>query len=467
MAAERVFTIGRSIGMRIFLLAALIGLLVACGSGSGDEVAPSSQGSTMTASTIAATATNSTAPMTIPATTTSTAPPRTEEPTEQIWSAAVAERHVINYLAALAAGAYEQAAWSAHNNGVTVDGQRADETPVQALTRQCNSGACAGPYAVRADGPGVRDAATAQASSSVAVTHIESGVEGVVRLFTFEGQLVIANLPPLVPSAGGPTLVESLFGDGLPRRVVVQRFDAFEIWEDGTSDWVTNWWAGDTYQVEGEVAAGWQRVVTLRDPRTLFEVGYGRLMVRDSEVLVLEGFNTDGWRMFEVTSGDMRPTPIPHRQLPDSEYVWFAERGGTVVHGLGNAEGNLTSLQTEDGLDLLGDSSASIVTLSADGRYVAYVDHADPAAISHFYSPVIVIKDISTGKEARRWTLANAVICLEFGESWIVACEADPEALDQGAPERIALVAINIETDVVNRVGTPTRIFLPSINPKE
>ena len=467
MSAERVFTIGRSIGMRTIPVAALIGLLVACGSGSGAEIAPSSQGSTTTASTIGTTTTKSTAPTTVPSTTTITLPLRTDESTEQSWSAVEAERYVTNYLAALAAGAYEQAAWAAHNNGVTVDGQLGNETPVQALTRQCDRGACAGHYAVHAVGPGLRDAETSQASSIVAVTHVESGVEGVIRLFTFEGQLVIGNLPPLVPSVGVPTLVESLFGDGLPRRVVVQRFDAFEIWEDGTSDWVTNWWAGDTYQVEGEVAASRQRVVSLREARTIFEGGYGRLMVRDNEVLVLEGFDTDGWRMFEVISGDIRSTPVPFRQLLDGEYVWFSERGGTVVHGLGNAEGNPTSLETEDRLDLLGDGSASLVILSADGRHVAYLDHADPAAISHFYTPVIVVKDVSTGDEVGRWTLGNAVVCLEFGESWVVACEADPETLDQGAPEQIALVAINIETGHVNRIATPTRIFLPSISPKE
>ncbi len=438
--------------MRRALVLMLAVLLAGCvgGPSDGEQPTPRSTAPDTTGSSIVTT-------------TTATTLPSGGDPTaDEAWSTFDAERHVTNFLAALAAEAYEQAAWSAENNGVEIEGQARDETPPEALRRQCRGGACAGPYAVHADGPGLIDPVSAQASSTVTVTHVDTGAQKTIRLGTFEGQLIIADLPPLVPSAGGPTLVESLFGDDLPRRLVVERFNAFEVWEDGAPEWVTNWWAGDAHQVEGEVVAGIGAVVALRDPHTRYEGSWARLMTRDGEVLVLEQSDTSGWRMFEAISGDPRPAPVRYEERFDGEYVWFTERGGTVVHGIGDAEGNLRSLATLQGVDLLGDDYAGYVALSTDGALVAYVDHADPAAFSHFWSPVVVVKDTSTSAERGRWTLDNPVLCLEFGESWLVACEADPGVAAGGVGEQIALVAINVATGDFNRVETPTRVFLPS-----
>lgn len=387
-----------------------------------------------------------------------------EESQRAAWSTVEAERQVINYLAALAAGAFEQAAWSAENGGAIIQGQGGDETSAEALERMCGDGACAGPYTVHADGPAVTDPASGQSSSTV--THVESREVATMRLGTFEGQLIIVDLPPLVPSTGGPTLVEELFGDALPSRVVVSRFDAFEIWEDGESGWVTNWWAEEAYQVEGDFVAAYGSVVALDDPSTTYEGLCPRLMTRDGEVLVLEQ-NCDSstsWKMSEVTSGESRPTPIPYEERRDGEFVWLTERSGAVIHGIGDAEGNLFGLETLQCVDLTGDDSVGYVALSTDGKYVAYVDHADPAAVSHFWSPVVVVKDTSTGVELGRWALDAPVRSLEFSESWLVAGEADPEAVRVGdyMVEQIALVAIEVETGDMNRVETPTFLFLPT-----
>lgn len=443
---------GRCIGMKPVFLAILVGLLVGCSD--GPEVVEEPTSTTVGA----VVSTTSQAPVT----TTTTLSLATDPVREEAWSAVEAERLVADFLAALAAGAYEQAVWSAENNGVSFSGQADGETVVEALARLCGGGACAGPYAVHADGPGVFDAASGQGSSTVTVTHLDTGQAGTVRLGTFEGQLIISDLPPLVPSAGGPSLVEMLFGEDFPDRVVVARFDAFEIWEHGQTEWVTNWFAGDTFQVEGGVLAGYQVVAGLREPQTEYEGACARLMTRDREVLVLEQCDTAGWRMFEVISGDPRPTPIPFEERLDGEYLWFAERGGTVVEGLGDAEGNLTRLTTQRGVDLLGDDYAGYLTLSTDGTRVAYVDHNDPAALSHFWSPVVVVKDTSTGAELGRWTLNNPVLSLEFAESWLVAAEADRDTLGGDKVQQAALVAINVETGATTRVETRTRVFLPS-----
>jgi hypothetical protein len=258
---------------------------------------------------------------------------------EQGWSEIDAERQTINYLAALAAGAFEQAAWPTDDNGVVIEGQGVNETAAQALERLCAEDACKGPYVVRADGPGLIYPASGQASSTVTVTHVDSGRQGALKLGTFEGQLMVMGLPPLVPSAGAPSLVESLFGDDVPHRVVVARLDAFEIWDDGRSEWVTNWWADDTVQVEGDVLAGNEVLANIRDPQTTYDGLCVRLMSRDGEVLALDRCDTSSWGLFEVVSGEARVAPVPFEARGDGEYVWFAERGGTTVNGLGTPRG--------------------------------------------------------------------------------------------------------------------------------
>ncbi len=438
-------------------------VVVACsGGGSSAELtsAPTTALATTTSSTTAEATTTSAATTTIASTTTATPEP----PTEVAWTTQEAERHVANYLAALAAGAYEQAAWSAHGNGIQLDGQADDELPADYLRRQCAGEACVGPYEVVALGPGLVDPTTAQASSGVRVTHISTGEEKVFNIGTFEGQLVIDDLPPLVPSEPSPGLVESLFGSDMPVRVVAQRFNAFEIWKGGSGEWVTNWWADGAHDVEGDWAAvrhrGLSQVVQVRDPSVAVESECPELMSRNGQVLVLERCWADEWRMFDPDTGEETATPVPFKSLEDGETVYFIERARTVVQGLGDAEGNLTDLTTSIGIDLLGDDYAGLAALSVDGRSLAYVDHADPAALNHFWSPVVAVRDTSTGEELGRWTVDHPIGCIEFANSWLVVCEMgeDPSYME---PHQVALVAINTESGDLNRVVTRTRLFLP------
>lgn len=71
----------------------------------------------------------------------------------------------------------------------------------EALKRLDGAGTCAGPYAAHADGPGLMNGDSGQAPSTVTVTHLDTGPEGTVRLGTFEEQIIISDLPPLVPSS--------------------------------------------------------------------------------------------------------------------------------------------------------------------------------------------------------------------------------------------------------------------------
>ncbi|MGH8945810.1 MAG: hypothetical protein ACRDVL_06665 [Acidimicrobiia bacterium] len=201
-------------------------------------------------------------------------------------------------------------------------------------------------------------------------------------------------------------------------------------------------------------------VVDIHDPALTHPIGCPQLMTRNEEVLALSQCRSDQWKLVEVVSGDERNTPIPLEIREDGEYVWFTERGDTVVTGVGDAEGNLFELTTLEGIDLLGEGYASLTKLSVDGRHLAYVDHADPAAISHFWSPVVVVVDTGTGEEVGRWTLGNPVSCLEVAENWVLACEVDdPLSME---PEQRALVSIDLSTGEMRRVETRVRIFLPA-----
>lgn len=164
--------------------------------------------------------------------------------------------------------------------------------------------------------------------------------------------------------------------------------------------------------------------------------------------------------MFDPDTGEEVASPVPFQALEDGASVYFTERAGTVVQGLGDAEGNLTDLTTSTGVDLLGDDYAGLAALSLDGRHFAYVDHADPAALNHFWSPVVAVRDTSSGEEIGRWTLDQSIGCLEFAATWLVVCEMgeDPNYVD---PHQVALVAINTETGDLNRVETRTKLFLP------
>jgi hypothetical protein len=262
-------------------------------------------------------------------------------------------------------------------------------------------------------------------------------------------------------------LVRGLFGDDLPDRVVVAMPGSFQIWDGGRSEEVSHPLAADAHQIEGDFVAlggfgsSTAPIVSLYDLEVTYPIDdCPRLMTRGEEVLALNQCGADQWSLVEVASGEERETPVPLEPREDGEYDWFAERGGTVIIGTGDAEGNLIRLTTLDDVDLLGDGYAGLITLSTDGRYLAYVDHADPAALSHFWSPVVVVVDTEDGEEVGRWTLDSPVSCLEFAATWVVACEVvDPLAMD---PAHDALVAIEVESGEMNRVQTTARVFLPA-----
>ncbi|MDH5294710.1 MAG: hypothetical protein OEW91_13600, partial [Acidimicrobiia bacterium] len=167
---------------------------------------------------------------------------------ELAWSETDAERMVEGYLAALADGQWDIAAFSMENNGVAPKGALRGETPRDFLERSCGTGLCAGPYVVVADGPGVINPETAQAESSVTVTHVASGETRGIRIATFEGQPIIADLPPLA-SGDGDSLVSTLFGDDPPDDLAIGRFEAIERWIGGARTWALQWLVDDFQDV--------------------------------------------------------------------------------------------------------------------------------------------------------------------------------------------------------------------------
>jgi hypothetical protein len=458
--------------MGLATAAVLVAVIAVTGlmSRSSDELIGPATTITPTTTAIVTETTTTNAPQ---ETTTTTSPTTTTTSvdgaaTEVAWTGAEAVRDVENYLAALAAGAYQQAAWPVENNGGIIDGQESDEMVAEYLERVCAGGRCAGPYTVSADGPGLIDPVTSQASSTVTVTHVGSGESVGLNLATFEGQPMVLGVPRLVPSEGAPGLVDRLFGEDIPERVVVQRFDAFEIWENGRQEWATNWWAEQVEQIEGNHAvvnqAGidYQRIVGVTDPSSSVETDWGCLMTRGGDVLLLNGCRTGEWSYSNLDTGQSLDTPVVFER-GEVESRWFAERAGTVVTGWNDVDGNLFSVEA-NGVDLAGDDYIGYLTLAVDGTKVAYTDHNDPDAYSHFWTPVVVVKDVASGQELGRWTLDGPVGGLEFSGDWVVAAEltSDTQALGDGDFSQVAVDAINIVTGTVNRVETGTRVFLPS-----
>lgn len=372
---------------------------------------------------------------------------------EVAWTEADAERDAANYLAALAAEEYDVAAWSADNNGIVLDER---ELPVETLERLCADGACAGPYRVVADGPGLVDPDSGQASSTVTVTHLPSGTKGTMFLGTFEGQLIIADLPPLIPSAGGPSLVESLFGDDIPDRVVVERFDGFEIWDHGAVDWVTNWVADHTTDLAGDVIVADGEARSLTRPTFVYGPVCGDLLSRAGQIVVMDC--EKGLVLVETREPAIAPAHL--EDLDDGQYEWFDERGGTVIEGISDAEGNATSIHTSDGLDLLGDDSAGYTVLSTGGDLFAYTEHREPAAYSHFSSSLVVVRSTTDGREVARVVLERAVVGLQLTDAWLLAWLAPEERVADG-PRLASIAAIDLDTGEVSIVDSATRVFLP------
>lgn len=377
------------------------------------------------------------------------------------WSAAESTRDVTNFLEALRAGAYEQAAWPAFGNGVLFDGQTVDTTGADFLANACAGGLCDGPYLVRGQ-PGFVDDETMRAVAMVVVTHLASGQQSQMPIVTFEGQRIIGNLPPLVAGRNEATLRQSLFGDAVPAYVVIERFEAFEVWDGETTSWFTNWHAESARQIEGDILTGATGTFSVTDPQLAFDVVCPQLLERSGSVLALNGCVTDGWAMQRLLDGESVEASVPFPVVGETQSPWLIERGGTVLTGLRDAEGNLSELFSDAQVELLNGDKAGTAVLSVDGAHLAYVDHGDPAAESALWSPVVVVREIATGDEVGRWTLNGAAICLEFAVEWVVACEADDTTLVFGDPDQRSLVAINVTTGQLTAVPTANKVFLPT-----
>jgi len=376
------------------------------------------------------------------------------------WTAAESTRDMVNYLEALRAGAYEQAAWPAFGNGILLDGQTADETGAEFLARSCAGDLCVGPYLVQGQ-PGFIDPDTMVASAVVVVTHLASGQQTRMPIVTFQGQRIIGNLPPLVAGTNESSFRETLFGASPPQYVVVERFEAFEIWDGDGTQWLTHFDAETATQIEGDVVVGSQGAFAVSDPEQILDLRCAQLIERAGEVLSIDGCVTDEWALVAVATGAPVDALADFPRVGESQTAWMTERGGTVLASVRDAEGNLAQLLSSSGVDLLDGDQAGTTVLSTDGAHVAYVDHSDPAAASAFWSSVVVVRDIATGNEVGRWTLDGSVICLEFAVQWVIACEADDSTLVFGDPDQRSLVAINITSGETNAVPTANRVFLP------
>ena len=388
--------------------------------------------------------------------TTEPATPTSVVPVETRWTPADAERMVIGYLAALADGEWEVAAFSARDAGFVPGENQEAGTFDELFEIACAPNLCNGPYQVLADGPGVVDPATFQASSTVTVEHIASGETTSMRIGTFEGQPVITDLPPLV-SGDGASLVEELFGDDLPNDVVIGRFNAVERWVGGAQTWSTQWLVDDFAAVEGDVALlslddGQSQITPIGLPGPsdvgscpqLLGAGVIEMVGCDNEV-----FGPNGELL-------PRREPVPP---PEAGFSFYTERAGVRLTGAGDAEGNFVEL-TSGAVDVLGEDYASFPRLSPDGTLVAYVDHADERAESHFWSSIVVVKDTATGAEVARVEFEANVRWLEFDGQWLVVGERNEEDFAGTEPhERVSVH--NLDTGRQTTIATTVRIWLP------
>ena len=151
-----------------------------------------------------------------------------------------------------------------------------------------------------------------------------------------------------------------------------------------------------------------------------------------------------------------RREPVPP---PEAGFSFYAERAGVRLTGTGDAEGNLVELDSGT-VDVLGEDWASVPRLSPDGMLVAYVDHADERAESHFWSPVVVVKETATGDEVARVEFEANVRWLEFDGQWLVVGERNEDDFAGTEPhERVA--AYNLDTGSQTTISTNVRIWLP------
>lgn len=401
-------------------------------------------------------------------TTTSTTPQATVEIPWEEW---VPEKHLENYLAALAAGAYEQAGFSMMGAGMGF-GDNADILPTDYLTAACQPDLCNGPYQIEKSSPYLQYDGVRPPQWNFTVTHIDSGQIGDMTVGMFEGQFVIADLPPLVPSPDGADLLTQLFGDRRPDYVVIERFEGFEIWNGSSTDWVANWFADRVGQIEGDYMSTYYAprdevlVGPIIDFQNYWPFECPNLVIRNARLLVYEACDASSPWLIELGTDKQfnllaDPSRVP--QAEDEQLGQYRERGGVAVVTFGDAEGNVRSMIASTGADLIGDDYAGIITLSADGNLFVYTDHSDnSAAYSHWWSPTVVVRQTGDGSELARFEVGGPVTCLESDGEWVVMCEGDFDLVGGGDPGSIALVAHNLRTGETDRVATRTRLFLPA-----
>lgn len=450
---------------RILLYLATMGLLFsACVESAGPETPPPvttlPPSTTRTAPTTTTTSVATT-------TTTTTAPATVEVP----WEEWVPETHLENYLAALAAGAYEQAAYSMMGAGIGF-GDNADVLPTNYLTAACQPDLCNGPYRIEKSEPYLQYDGVRPPQWNFTVTHIDSGQVGDMTVGMFEGQFVISDLPPLVPSLDSADLLALLFGDQRPDYVVVERFEGFEIWNGSSTDWVTNPFADRVSQIEGDYMSTYYAprdevlVGPITDAQNYQPFACPNLVIRDTTLLVYEACDASSPWLIELGTNKpfnllADPSRVP--QTEDEQLGQYRERGGVAVVTFGDAEGNVRSMIASTGADLIGDDYAGIITLSADGHLLVYTDHSEnSAAYSHWWSPTVVARRTSDGSELARFEIDGPATCLESDGRWVIVCEGGIDRMIGGDPGIVALVAYNIETGDTIRVATGTRVFLPS-----
>lgn len=259
------------------------------------------------------------------------------------------------------------------------------------------------------------------------------------------------------------SLIQQLFRGSPPDYMVFQqRSDAIQVWDAGVLTEMTGW-PGDIVDAQHDLALVHTHNLDLVDlgDGTVVRPDFDCVSLHSREDLVLTLIGCGGpWEYQEARTGEPADPPIEYEELFDGEWVWFAERGGSSLHGQGDAEGNLHTIESEAGQDLIADDYASLPILSPDGTMVAYVDHADPAAESHFVSSVVVVRDTATGDEQGRWVLDEPVTCLEMTSGWLIACLGDPFDYPDGLQDQLA--AVNLSTGEVTTVTTETRLFLPA-----
>ncbi|MEM8705567.1 MAG: hypothetical protein AAGE98_03870 [Actinomycetota bacterium] len=239
--------------MRRLLGSMAVAMLFATACSEGADVAAPSEQTSTTSTTTSTTSTTTTT-----TSTTTTSPPTTTTTTQAAEPVpfptdAMARRVVDEFLTALAAGDFDQAA-NALNAGETDPTALLEIGLVEGaghwnilLADHCGTALCGAAYEL-----GAIDRSEARARIEVVFSGADGPVTEWFRLAWWEGRSGVDHLPPLGDVGDrAPTALERLFGDDLPTsEVVIGRPSTIE-WSNGTHPTRTSFWAGH----RGEIAA--------------------------------------------------------------------------------------------------------------------------------------------------------------------------------------------------------------------